>query len=64
VISPSGQETLAADPEANCPDRTNNVEGIDLSAPEVGDWKIVVSAHKVTPNLNQPFAVVISRIPQ
>lgn len=64
LVSPAGQETLAADPDANSPDRTNNVEGIDVSQPAAGVWKAVVTAHKITPNLNQPFAIVISCIPE
>ena len=64
LVSPSGQETLAADPEANSPDRTNNVEGIDVTNPEPGAWKVFVTAHKVTPDLSQPYAIVISRLPQ
>ncbi len=62
VISPAGTEHIASPAHNNTPDRTNNVEGIDEPTPAVGTWKVLVKAHKVSPSLSQPFAVVISRI--
>ena len=62
LVSPSGGEQLAADPDSNAPDRTNNVEGIDQNDPEEGDWKVIVTAHKVAADLAQPFTLVVSQI--
>jgi hypothetical protein len=62
VTSPAGVTTMAKDPDGNAPDRTNNVEGVDVANPAVGTWKVTVKAHKVSAGVSQPFAVVVSKV--
>jgi hypothetical protein len=62
VTAPSGAVTLAQDPDSNKPDRRNNVEGVDVPNPEVGAWKVNVTAHKVSPGISMPYAIVFSQV--
>jgi hypothetical protein len=61
VTSPSGVVSAAVDPDGTAPDRTNNVEGIDLPIHEAGPWKVKVAAYNVSPGINLPFSIVISQ---
>lgn len=60
VTSPSGVVSAAVDPDGTAPDRTNNVEGIDLPNPGAGTWKVKVTAHNISPGVNLPFSIVTS----
>ena len=62
VKSPARVEESAADPDGAFPDRTNNVEGVDKKNPAAGEWTITVTAHKVQPDLSQPYSIVMSAV--
>jgi subtilisin family serine protease len=64
MVSPTGAEIQAEDPNGTAPDNINNVEGIDVGAPELGEWTIKVKAAAVkqgtTVGTAQPFAMIVS----
>jgi len=65
AISPSGQQHLGNFSVYGQVDRRNNVEGIDIPSPEVGQWEIRVRGYNVPGNgaagsTSQPYALVIS----
>ena len=62
VISPSGKSfhgNIFSPAYDNAFDRVNNVEGVFIDTPEIGKYRIRVTAHNIT-HEKQDFALVIS----
>lgn len=56
VIGPDGVTNFASG--MGTPDRTNNVEGVDLASPAAGTWRIEIRGRDV-PEGPQPYALVL-----
>jgi hypothetical protein len=56
TVNPPGGGTLRGN---GTTDRTNNVEGVDITSPAVGSYTVTVTAYNV-PSGPQPFALVVS----
>jgi subtilisin family serine protease len=59
LTSPSKMEYLAKDANGKAPDQINNVEGIDVRKPEIGEWTVTVDGVKLDKR-SQKYALVIS----
>ena len=59
---PAGAAMTATAADGSSPDRTNNVEGIDVPNPTAGAWSVKVVPKKISEGFAQPFALVISQI--
>jgi hypothetical protein len=60
VVSPANAVRVGNDfSGTNTPDALNNVEGVIVAAPAVGDWSVRVVGSSV-PRPKQPFALVLS----
>lgn len=59
IHPPQGEPLYPFGASAGSPDRTNNVEGVDIAGPAVGAWRVDVTGRPIR-NGSQPFALVIS----
>ena len=57
--APNGVESRPVDAQGHSPDMQNNVEGIDVASPQLGDWTLSISAPSLTQG-PQPYALVVS----
>jgi hypothetical protein len=57
--APDGTEARPVDAQGHSPDTQNNVEGVDVASPRVGDWTLSISAPSLARG-PQPYALVVS----